>query len=181
MRRKPVAAPARKHVESKDVRSGLSPAAIARAFRDNMAYLQARFPAVATQNDNYMALAYSVRDRLLHRWINTARTYFDPRSRTVCYLSAEFLMGPQLGNNLVSLGIYDQVREAIQDSGLDLEALLEQEEEPGLGNGGPGRLAACFLDPPATLGIPCIGDGIRYEVGIFGQGRRGGWEGGLHV
>ena len=162
--------------KSEDVRSGLSPETIARAFRDNLAYRQARFPAVATQNDNYMALAYSVRDRLLHRWINTARTYFELRSRTVCYLSAEFLMGPQLGNNLVNLGIYDQVRKAIQDSGLDLEALLEQEEEPGLGNGGLGRLAACFLDSMATLGIPCIGYGIRYEFGIFDQALRDGWQ-----
>ena len=162
--------------KSEDVRSGLSPETIARAFRDNLAYRQARFPAVATQNDNYMALAYSVRDRLLHRWIDTARTYFDLRSRTVCYLSAEFLMGPQLGNNLVNLGIYDQVRAAIQDSGLDLDALLEQEEEPGLGNGGLGRLAACFLDSMATLGIPCIGYGIRYEFGIFDQALRDGWQ-----
>src|SRR2546426_586865 len=176
MKRKPPAAPARKHDESKDVRSGLSPSTIAHAFRDNLAYLQARFPAVATQNDNYMALAYSVRDRLLHRWINTARTYFDLRSRTVCYLSAEFLMGPQLGNNLVNLGIYDRVREAIQESGLDLEALLDQEEEPGLGNGGLGRLAACFLDSLATLGIPCIGYGIRYEFGIFDQALQDGWQ-----
>src|SRR3989442_4334981 len=167
MRRKPVAAPARKHVESKDVRSGLSPAAIARAFRDNMAYLQARFPAVATRNDNYMALAYSVRDRLLHRWINTARTYFERRSRTICYLSAEFLMGPQLGNNLVNLGIYDEVRTAIQDLGLDLDDLLEHEQEPGLGNGGLCRLAARFLYSPATLGVPCIGYCIRFQFVIF--------------
>src|SRR5437867_119877 len=85
-------------------------------------------------------------------------------------------MGRQLGNNLINLGIYDQVREAIQDSGLDLEALLEQEEEPGLGNGGLGRLAACFLDSLATLGIPCIGYGIRYEFGIFDQALRDGWQ-----
>jgi starch phosphorylase len=176
MKRKPPAAPARKHDESKDVRSGLSPSTIAHAFRDNLAYLQARFPAVATRNDNYMALAYSVRDRLLHRWINTARTYFERRSRTICYLSAEFLMGPQLGNNLVNLGIYDEVRTAIQDIGLDLDDLLEHEQEPGLGNGGLGRLAACFLDSLATLGIPCIGYGIRYEFGIFDQALRDGWQ-----
>jgi len=176
MRRKLPALTVETRAKSEDVHSGLSPATIARAFCDNLAYRQARFPAVATQNDNYMALAYSVRDRLLQRWINTARTYFDLRSRTVCYLSAEFLMGPQLGNNLINLGIYDQVREAIQDSGLGLEALLEQEEEPGLGNGGLGRLAACFLDSLATLGIPCIGYGIRYEFGIFDQALRDGWQ-----
>src|ERR1044072_7095517 len=102
MTRKPGATHAKTTNESEDVRSGLSPATIARAFRDNLAYLQARFPAVATRNDHYIALAYSVRDRLLSRWINTARTYFERRSRTVCYLSAEFLMGPQLGNNLIN-------------------------------------------------------------------------------
>jgi len=176
MRKKLPASPLETRAESEDVRSGLSPATIARAFRDNLAYRQARFPAVATQNDNYMALAYSVRDRLLQRWINTARTYFDRRSRTVCYLSAEFLMGPQLANNLVNLGIYDQVRKAIQEVGLDFEALLDQEEEPGLGNGGLGRLAACFLDSLATLAIPCIGYGIRYEFGIFDQALREGWQ-----
>src|SRR6267143_1607876 len=85
-------------------------------------------------------------------------------------------MGPQLGNNLVNLGIYDEVRTAIQDMGLHLDDLLEQEEEPGLGNGGLGRLAACFLDSLATLGIPCIGYGIRYEFGIFDQALRDGWQ-----
>ena len=88
MRRKLRALAVETGAKSEDVRCGLSPETIARAFRDNLAYRQARFPAVATQNDNYMALAYSVRDRLLHRWINTARTYFELRSRTVCYLSA---------------------------------------------------------------------------------------------
>jgi len=131
---------------------------------------------VATANDNYMALSCSVRDRHLQRWLNTARTYFERRSRTVCYLSAEFLMGAQLGINLINLGIYEQVREAVQQIGLDLDTLLEQEAEPGLGNGGLGRLAACFLDSLATLGIPCIGYGIRYEFGIFDQALRDGWQ-----
>ena len=162
--------------EPEDIRSGLSPSTIAQAFSDNLAYLCARFPEVATLNDRYVALAYSVRDRLLHRWINTAQTYYQLRSRSVCYLSSEFLMGPQLGNNLVNLGIYDQVREAMKQLGLDLDELLEQEEEPGLGNGGLGRLAACFLDSLATLQIPAIGYGIRYEFGIFDQALRDGWQ-----
>src|SRR5438309_828354 len=148
-------------------RTGLSPATIARAFRDNLFYLQGRFPAVTTRNDNYMALAYTVRDRLLHRWINTAQTYFQRESRTVCYLSAEFLMGPQLGNNLINLGLREAARLAMQSEGFDLDDILEQEEEPGLGNGGLGRLAACYLDSLATLEIPSIGYGIRYEFGIF--------------
>ncbi len=143
---------------------------------DNLAYLCARFPEVATLNDKYLALAYTVRDRLLHRWTNTAHTYYQQRSRSVCYLSAEFLMGPQLGNNLINLGILDQVRKAMEQLGLDLDELLEQEEEPGLGNGGLGRLAACFLDSLATQQIPGIGYGIRYEFGIFDQALRDGWQ-----
>ena len=158
------------------IRTGLSSQAIAQAMRENLYYLQGRFPEVATRNDNYMALAYTIRDRLLHRWIATAQTYLEHRSRTVCYLSAEFLMGPQLGNNLVSLGIMDEVRKALRQSGMNLDELLEHEEEPGLGNGGLGRLAACFLDSMATLMIPCIGYGIRYEFGIFDQEIRDGWQ-----
>ena len=159
-----------------DVRTGLDPATIAQAFRDNLACFQARFPAVATRNDYYMALAYTIRDRLLQRQIRTAQSYFQQRSRSVAYLSAEFLMGPQLGNNLVNLGIYRETGEAMKLVGLELEELLEQEEEPGLGNGGLGRLAACFLDSMATLGVASIGYGVRYEFGIFNQAIRNGWQ-----
>ena len=143
---------------------------------ENLFCTQAKFPEVATLNDYYLATAHTVRDRLLHRWIHTAQTYFERESRTVVYLSAEFLLGPQLGNNLINLGIYDQVRRAVEALGLDLEALLEQEEEPGLGNGGLGRLAACYMDSLATLRIPTIGYGIRYEFGIFDQAIRDGWQ-----
>lgn len=159
-----------------DLRSGTSPETIARAFTDNLACLCARFPEVATRNDYYLALAYTVRDRLLRRWIRTARSYYRLRSRSVCYLSAEFLLGPQLGKNLINLGIYDQVDQAMKSLGLDLKELLDQEDEPGLGNGGLGRLAACFLDSLATLRIPGIGYGIRYEFGIFDQALRDGWQ-----
>ena len=96
--------------------------------------------------------------------------------KVVCYLSAEFLLGPQLGNNLLNLGIEADAREAMAELGLDLDELLEQEEEPGLGNGGLGRLAACYLDSLATLEIPAIGYGIRYEFGIFDQEIRDGWQ-----
>ncbi|MEN9207924.1 MAG: glycogen/starch/alpha-glucan phosphorylase [Gloeomargarita sp. GMQP_bins_120] len=159
-----------------DDRTGLSVESLKRAFIDNLFYVQGKFPQIATQNDYYMALAYTVRDRMLQRWISTAETYTKQRSRTVCYLSAEFLTGPHLGNNLINLGIYDQVKQAITELGLDFEALLYREEEPGLGNGGLGRLAACFLDSLATLQIPAIGYGIRYEFGIFDQEIRDGWQ-----
>ena len=161
---------------SNDLRTGLSKEAIKQAIRESLFYLQARFPAVATRNDYYLALAYAIRDRLLHRWLRTAQTYYEKSSRTVCYLSAEFLLGPHTGNNLINLGVYDLVREAVEEMGLDLKSLLEQEEEPGLGNGGLGRLAACFMDSLATQEIPAIGYGIRYEFGIFDQEIRDGWQ-----
>ncbi len=158
------------------VRTGTSVAALKQAVLNNLFYVQARFPEVATANDYYQALAYTVRDRLLQRWLQTARTYKRQGSRTVCYLSAEFLLGPHLGNNLLNLGILDNVRQAVGELGLDLDELIEQEEEPGLGNGGLGRLAACYMDSLATLAIPAIGYGIRYEFGIFDQEIRDGWQ-----
>jgi starch phosphorylase len=138
--------------------------------------MRAKFPEVATINDYYLSLSYAVRDRVLHRWIHSAHTYFERENRTVIYLSAEYLMGPQLGNNLINLGIYDEVAEAVASLGLSMEDILSQEEEPGLGNGGLGRLAACYMDSMATLQIPAIGYGIRYEFGIFDQAIRDGWQ-----
>src|SRR5579883_2859953 len=129
-----------------DERVALSMEALKHAFLDNLFYVQGKTPALATKHDYYVALAYTVRDRMLHRWTSTAETYTSHGSRTVAYLSAEFLMGPHLGNNLLNLGIYDQVRQAIGELGLDFEELMACEDEPGLGNGGLGRLAACFLD-----------------------------------
>jgi starch phosphorylase len=123
-----------------------------------------------------MALAHTVRDRLVERWIQTVLNYRAQDVRVVCYLSAEFLTGPHLANNLINLGIYDETDEAMRKLGLDLETLIEQEAEPGLGNGGLGRLAACFMDSLATLDIPAIGYGIRYEYGIFDQEIRDGWQ-----
>ncbi|GAB4340865.1 MAG: glycogen/starch/alpha-glucan phosphorylase [Leptolyngbyaceae cyanobacterium] len=164
------------NIRVEDDRTGLSVEALKRAFLDNLFYIQGKFPAIATRNDYYMALAYTVRDRLFRRWINTAEVYTTQGSRTVCYFSAEFLMGPHLGNNLINLGIFDQVKQAMQELGLDLDELMEQEEEPGLGNGGLGRLAACYLDSMATLEIASIGYGIRYEFGIFDQDIRDGWQ-----
>jgi starch phosphorylase len=161
---------------SKDVHFGLDVESIKRDFLENLFTHQAKFPEVATPNDNYLALSYTVRDRMLHRWIHTSHTYFSQASRTVAYLSAEFLIGPQLGNNLVSLGIWEPTQQAMDALGLSLDELLEQEEEPGLGNGGLGRLAACYLDSLATLEIPATGYGIRYEFGIFDQAIKDGWQ-----
>jgi starch phosphorylase len=135
-----------------------------------------RFPEVATRNDYYLAVAYAVRDRVLRNSVRTSKTYFKHASRTAVYLSAEFLIGPQLGKNLVNLSLYDEAAEALAQLGQDLDSLLDQEEEPGLGNGGLGRLAACYMDSMATLEIPTIGYGIRYEFGIFEQEIRDGWQ-----
>lgn len=159
-----------------DDRTGLSIETLRRALADNLFYLQGTFPGPATQNDYYTALAYTVRDRLLQRWLASAQTGFKHKVKMVCYFSAEFLVGPHLGNNLINLGIYDQVKQAVEASGLNLNDLIEQEEEPGLGNGGLGRLAACYMASLSTLEVPAIGYGIRYEFGIFDQEIRDGWQ-----
>ncbi|HBE56223.1 MAG TPA: glycogen phosphorylase [Cyanobacteria bacterium UBA11149] len=150
-------------------RTGMTVETIKRAFANNLYCIQGKNEFLATPHDYYMALAYTIRDRLLYRWINTATTYIQKDVKRVYYLSAEFLMGRQLANNLINLGLYETTRQAVEESGLNLNDLLILESEPGLGNGGLGRLAACFLDSLATLEIPAIGYGIRYEFGIFDQ------------
>ena len=163
-------------IQLEEERTALSKDALKGAFLDDLFYMQGKFPALATTNDYYMALAYAVRDRMLQHWISTAAAYTKRASRTVAYLSAEFLMGPHLGNNLINLGILERARECMTELGLNLDELLQQEEEPGLGNGGLGRLAACFIDSLATLEVPAVGYGIRYEFGIFHQEIVDGWQ-----
>jgi starch phosphorylase len=149
---------------------------LARDVLDKLYTELAKFPGVATKNDLYLALAYAVRDRLLRRWVDSARAILEHKKRTVLYLSAEYLIGPQLGSNLMALGIEDEARRAIAELGGSLDELLAHEEEPGLGNGGLGRLAACFMDSLATLDIPAVGHGLRYEFGIFDQAIHDGWQ-----
>jgi starch phosphorylase len=172
----PVKSTVQPQIQVEDDRTGISIITLRRAIADNLFYVQGKFPTIATDNDYYMALAYTIRDRLLQRWLVSSQTYFEQKSRMVCYLSAEFLLGPHLGNNLINLGIYARVRQAVEELGLDLDRLIAQEEEPGLGNGGLGRLAACYMDSLATLEIPAIGYGIRYEFGIFDQEIHDGWQ-----
>ncbi|MDJ0781841.1 MAG: glycogen/starch/alpha-glucan phosphorylase [Desulfosarcinaceae bacterium] len=166
----------RAHAGISPLRTGIGPDAIAQSIRDHLHLIQARFPAVATPYDHYMAVAFAVRDRLLERWTRTAETYYRHRSKSVCYLSAEFLLGPQLGSNLLNLGLMREVRQALDLLGLEFDEILAQEQEPGLGNGGLGRLAACYLDSMATLEIASISHGIRYEFGIFAQEIVEGWQ-----
>ena len=163
-------------IQVEDDRTGLSITTLKRAIADNLFYVQGKFPTIATNNDYYMALAYTIRDRMLQRWLVSTDTYLQQKTRMVCYLSAEFLLGPHLGNNLINLGIYDKVKQAVEELGLNLDDLIAQEEEPGLGNGGLGRLAACYMDSLSTLEIPAIGYGIRYEFGIFDQEIHDGWQ-----
>lgn len=130
----------------------------------------------ATLNDLYTALALTVRDRVLKQGVHTLETYTEQDARVVAYLSAEFLPGPHLANNMLNLGIMDQARLAMNNLGINLDTLFEKEEEPGLGNGGLGRLASCYMDSLASVEIPAIGYGIRYEFGIFDQIIRDGWQ-----
>ncbi|MGD0530212.1 MAG: glycogen/starch/alpha-glucan phosphorylase, partial [Polyangiaceae bacterium] len=163
-------------VDEQDISLGNDAASIAHDFKEKLFFELAKFPGVATTNDCYLALSYVIRDRLLHRWVHSARSFLDGKARTVIYLSAEYLMGPQLGHNVLNLGIEPAVRQAMTSIGLRYEDLLEHEEEPGLGNGGLGRLAACYMDSLATLDRPAFGHGIRYEFGIFDQVIKDGWQ-----
>jgi len=147
-----------------------------RAFAYNLFYQVGKPVERATPNDLYMAVAYTIRDRMQHLFINSAEFLMERKSRVVCYLSAEFLMGPHLENNLINLGLYKETRQALEEVGLDLKEIADQEPEPGLGNGGLGRLAACYLDSLSTLQVPAVGYGIRYEHGMFHQILEDGWQ-----
>ena len=132
---------------------------------ERLYYTLGKRPEIATKHDFYMALCYAVRDQMMTYWLDTKR----PPQKEVAYLSAEFLIGPQLNNNLISLGIRDEAREALSEYDYTLDEILDVAEEPGLGNGGLGRLAACYMDSLATLQVPATGYGIRYKYGIFKQ------------
>ena len=162
------------YAPSDTVRTGLTAADIKHAFLDHLFFGMGRHPAVATRHDLYTALALTVRDRLMRRCVQTMEAALEQRARVVGYFSAEFLPGPHLGNNLLNLGITDAARQAMTELNINFDELLEQEEEPGLGNGGLGRLASCYMDSFASVEVPAIGYGIRYEFGIFDQVIRDG-------
>ncbi len=166
--------------EANDIRIGIDADSIARAFLDNLYYTQGVTLINASKNDLYLALSLTVRDRMLSSWNKALQdvieSKIDKKFKIVSYLSAEFLPGPHLANNLVCLGVLEETKKAMESLAIDLDELLDQEEEPGLGNGGLGRLASCFLDSLATLDIPAFGYGIRYEFGIFDQEIKSGWQ-----
>jgi glycogen phosphorylase len=147
-----------------------------RAFAYNLFYKQGVTTRTATLNDYYLAVSQTLRDKMQHLFVNSVEALLEKDSKIVCYFSAEFLMGPHLHNNLVNLGLYDEFERAAEESGLDLKELINHEEEPGLGNGGLGRLAACYLDSLSSQQIPAIGYGIRYEYGMFDQEIVDGWQ-----
>ena len=155
---------------------GSDPESLARAIVDNLFYRVGRLAEFATPNEWYTALAYTVRDRLTEHFVDIARVLTVTNTKQVCYFSAEFLLGPQLRQHLINLNLVNEFKQAIEFLGHDFDEIADQEEEPGLGNGGLGRLAACFLESLATLNMPAIGYGLRYEFGIFDQDIRDGWQ-----
>ncbi|EMG37861.1 glycogen/starch/alpha-glucan phosphorylase [Desulfocurvibacter africanus PCS] len=145
-------------------------------FCHHLYYSQGKIGRTASLYDIHMAASRTVRDRILHRWMNTVHHLVSDDFRVVAYLSAEFLIGPQMSNNLLCLGLTEAARQGLSNNGFDLDAVISQEIEPGLGNGGLGRLAACYLDSLASLDIPAIGYGIHYEFGLFSQAIADGWQ-----
>ncbi|MBI4640477.1 MAG: glycogen/starch/alpha-glucan phosphorylase [Candidatus Tectomicrobia bacterium] len=146
------------------------------SFADHLLYTLAKDQYAATKLDQYNSLALTVKDQLVKRWIRTQQTYYDVDAKRIYYLSLEFLMGRMLGNSLINLQLFDEAFQALRELGYDLEELQEMEWDAGLGNGGLGRLAACFLDSMATMQLPAYGYGIRYEYGIFFQRIRDGYQ-----
>jgi starch phosphorylase len=155
---------------------GATVEAFRKAFENNLYYRRGQAAQSASENDSYMALCYTVRDYLIDRWRKTTQTHFEANPKFVYYLSAEYLIGRQLRQNMLYSDTTETARQAVSDNGNDFGRLVAQDIEPGLGNGGLGRLAACFLDSLATLDIPSVGYGIRYEYGIFNQDFKDGWQ-----
>ena len=149
---------------------GLDAESIRREFLTHLEFTLAELPEhVDSEWEPYLSLALTVRDRLIERWVHTQNAYYAHDAKRVYYLSLEFLMGRTLANSLVNLGFLDAAAQAMHELGYNLEDLREAEWDAGLGNGGLGRLAACFLDSLATLALPAYGYGIRYEYGMFHQ------------
>lgn len=142
---------------------------IKKTILNHLLSFQGRDPERAGKDDIYKALAYTMRDFLVEKWVGTQKGYYTKKQKRVYYLSMEFLIGRSLGNSLINLGFWDRVEKAVNDMGYDLEEILDKEEDAALGNGGLGRLAACFMDSIATMNIPAYGYGINYEYGLFHQ------------
>ena len=150
--------------------------AFKQSVKDNVKYLYRKTLDEATQEQIFQAVSYTVKDVIIDNWLETQNAYDEQDPKTVYYMSMEFLMGRALGNNLINLCAYDEVKEALIELGLDINCLEDQEPDPALGNGGLGRLAACFLDSLATLNYSAYGCGIRYRYGMFKQEIKDGFQ-----
>ena len=165
-----------KAITATNPRTGMELEDVKQDLVENMLYVLGKPPALATPHDCYKAVAFSARNRLMKRWITSIENFLNSKDKAVCYFSAEFLIGPQLHRNLINLDIYDTMKQAVKEFNLDLKEIIEEEQEPGLGNGGLGRLAACYIESLATLGVTAVGFGIRYEHGMFHQKFHDGWQ-----
>ena len=150
---------------------GISKEALKEMIRDNVKMLYRKALEKATVEEIYQAAAFTVRDIISENWIKTHDEYYEKDEKVVYYLSMEFLMGRFLGNGLINLEMFEEVKEVFDELGVDFNMVEDAEPGPGLGNGGLGRLAACFLDSLSTLSLPAYGCGIRYHYGIFEIGR----------
>ncbi|KAA0718200.1 Glycogen phosphorylase, liver form [Triplophysa tibetana] len=166
----------RKQISIRGIAGVENVAELKKGFNRHLHFTLVKDRNVATPRDYYFALAHTVRDHLVGRWIRTQQFYYEADPKRVYYLSLEFYMGRALQNTMINLGLQTACDEAVYQLGLDMEDLEEMEEDAGLGNGGLGRLAACFLDSMATLGLAAYGYGIRYEYGIFNQRINHGWQ-----
>lgn len=159
----------KKQISVRGIASVENVAELKKGFNRHLHYTLVKDRNVASPSDYYQALAHTVRDHLVSRWIRTQQNYYQKDPKRCYYMSLEYYIGRTLTNTMLNIGIQNACDEALYQLGLELEELEEQEMDAGLGNGGLGRLAACFLDSMATLGIAGYGYGIRYEYGIFAQ------------
>ena len=150
--------------------------AFKKSVKDNVKFLYRKTIEEATQEQIFQAVSYSVKDVIIDNWLATQKAYDEQDPKIVYYMSMEFLMGRALGNNLINLCAYGEVKEALEELGFDLNCIEDQEPDPALGNGGLGRLAACFLDSLATLNYAAYGCGIRYHYGMFKQKIENGYQ-----
>ena len=147
-----------------------------KSVKENVKFLYRKTLEEATQEQIFQAVSYTVKDVIIDNWLKSQKAYEKQDPKIVYYMSMEFLMGRALGNNLINLGAYGEVKEALEELGLDINCIEDQEPDPALGNGGLGRLAACFLDSLATLGYSAYGCGIRYRYGMFKQKIENGYQ-----
>lgn len=164
------------NANNSDERIGMSDDALVESVIDHLRYSFAKNQKNASYDDLYLATGLAIRDRLIHRWMKTMKRYYETDAKRVYYLSAEYLIGRSMGNNLMNMGLTTKAHDLFEKFHIDLNEVENREPDPGLGNGGLGRLAACFLDSLATLGYPAMGYGIRYEFGIFRQSFKDGWQ-----